>query len=332
VQEWVVRYVPDQPIRPWSPPEYTVDAQGKVVGAAPGTPNNWGRWGNDDQKGTANLLTPERVAAAARLVRSGKRFALGLPIGNTIPNIGSRATTQHIMHRPLSDAIVGDVPGHGVESSDDMVIMALQASTQLDAHAHFSGGHTLYNGFWSGLVTGHSGARRLGVHHHANGIVGRGVLLDVARVFNIDPFGTAIDAAMLDETTKTHGVSIGKGDIVLVRTGWLGTWWDQPETRKRRRNAGLAIDTIDWLAGHDVAMVAADNRTVEVIPGPADLPNLPFHQAAIRDLGLLLGELFELDELADDCADDGIYEFLFVAEPLPVVGGVGSPLNPLAIK
>ena len=79
-------------------------------------------------------------------------------------------------------------------------------------------------------------------------------------------------------------------------------------------------------------MVAADNRAVEAIPGPAHLPPLPFHIAALRDLGLLVGELFDLDELAGDCAADGVYEFMFVAQPLPVVGAAGSPLNPLALK
>jgi len=323
--------VPDEPIQPWQPPTYAVDADGKVMGASPGSPNNWGRWGPHDQRGTANLLTPERVAAAARLVRSGRQFSLGLPIGRGQPNPGTRAAPVHLMTRSMADVVVGDVQ-LDIESSDDSVFMALQASTQLDAHAHFAHDHVLYNGYWAGVVTGRSGARRLGVHHHGGGIVGRGVLLDAARVGATDPFEGVIDAALLDATERDHGVEIGPGDIVLVRTGWLGAWLGDPALRVRRRNAGLAIDTIEWLAERDVAMVAADNRAVEAIPGPAHLPTLPFHIAALRDLGLLLGELFDLDELARDCASDGVYEFLFVAEPLPVVGAAGSPLNPLALK
>jgi kynurenine formamidase len=326
-----MRHVSEEPIEPWSPPSYQVDGDGKVIGATPGRPNNWGRWGPLDQRGTANLLTPARVTAAARLARTGRQFALGLPIGGGTANPGTRDAPRHVMFRPMSDAVVGDTMS-GVESADDLVVLGLQATTQLDGHGHFAQGHVLYNGFWAGLVTGRSGARRLGVHHHGNGILGRGVLLDAARVGGLDPFEGVIGPDLLDKTAVAHGVEVGAGDIVLIRTGWLGAWLDNPEWRRRRRSAGLSLDTINWLAALDVAMVAADNRAVEAIPGPEGHPLLPFHAAALRDLGLLLGELFDLDELARDCQQDGVYEFLFVAMPMPVVNAVGSPLNPLALK
>ena len=172
----------------------------------------------------------------------------------------------------------------------------------------------------------------LGIHHQADGIVGRGVLLDPARFLGIDPFESSISAAMLDATVSAEGVTVQAGDILLVRTGYLGTWVDHPELRVRRRQSGLDLDTIPWLAERDAAMVAADNRTVEAIPGPAGRGLLPWHRAALRDMGLLIGELFDLDGLAEDCADDGTFEFFFCAAPLPVVNAVGSPLNPLAIK
>jgi kynurenine formamidase len=313
-------------------PTYSVDPNGKVRGAEPGSPHNWGRWGELDQKGTANLLTPERVGRAARLARTGKRFSLALPVGGGQPNAGTRPDVLHLFSRSTADFLLGDGGVHGLQTSDDMVILPLQATTQLDGHGHFGYSDSLYNGFWAGLITAGSGARRLGVHHQAEGVAGRGVLLDVARAEGIDPFEASISATMLEATMSAHGVTVEAGDIVLVRTGFLGAWLDNPELRVRRRQSGLSLDTIDWLAEKDVAMVAADNRTVEAIPGPPGHPLLPWHCAALRDLGLLVGELFDLDQLAEDCAHDGIYEFLFIAAPLPIVNAVGSPLNPLAIK
>ena len=327
-----MRPVPDDPLPEWQPPTYTVDSNGKVRGAQPGSPHNWGRWGELDQKGTANLLTAERIARAAGLARTGKRFSLALPVGRGQPNAGTRPDVLHLFSRTTADFLLGDAGVHGVQTSDDIVVLPLQATTQLDGHGHFGYGDSLFNGFWAGLVTAGSGARRLGVHHQADGLVGRGVLLDVARAANIDPFESSISAGMLETTMAAQGIAVEAGDILLIRTGFLGTWLDHPDLRIRRRQSGLALDTIEWLADKDVAMVAADNRTVEAIPGPPGHPLLPWHRAALRDLGLLVGELFDLDYLAADCAGDGTYEFLFVASPLPIVNGVGSPLNPIAIK
>jgi kynurenine formamidase len=316
----------------WTPPAYTVDAGGKVVGARPGPRHNWARWGELDERGTANLLTPERVQQAAGLIRTGRRFSLGLPMGRGGPNPTTRPAAHHLFTRASGDHILGDPGPADVQSADDLVILPLQGSTQLDGHAHVGEDDVLYNGFWAGLVTATSGARRLGIQHQAEGIVGRGVLLDVARVHEIDPFETGIGPDMLDSTAASHGVEVGAGDIMLVRTGFLRTWLSEPETRRRRRQSGLTAATIDWLADRDVAMVAADNRTIEVIPRSGNGSALPFHVAALRDLGLLLGELFELEALAEACAGDGVYEFFFAAMPLPLVNAVGSPLNPVVIK
>jgi kynurenine formamidase len=327
-----MRAVPEAELSEWHPPTYSVDGNGKVIAARAGSPNNWGRWGDLDQKGTANLLTAERAARAARLVKTGKRYSLALPLGNGQLNPGTRPNVLHLFSRSTADFLLGDRGVHGVQTSDDIVVLPLQAATQLDGHGHFAHDDSLYNGYWAGLVTAGSGARRLGIHHHADGIVGRGVLLDVARVVGIDPFEASITATMLEATMSAQQVALGPGDILLVRTGFLGAWLDKPELRVRRRQSGLDFDTIPWLAERDVAMVAADNRTVEAVPGPPGQPLLPWHRAALRDLGLLVGELFDLDELAEDCAATDVYEFLFVAAPLPVVNAVGSPLNPLVIK
>jgi kynurenine formamidase len=332
-----VRDVPDAPFAGWEPPDYRVDADGKVVGAAPGEPNNWGRFGALDQIGTANLLTAERVARAASLVRTGKRFSLALPIGRPTPG-GYRAEPAHLYGFAAGDGVLGGGRGgarHQV--SDDYIFMALQASTQVDGFGHVGADGTLYNGYWAGMVTAAGGARRLGIHHLARGIVGRAVLLDVARcegVEHLEP-GTPIGPDELDGTARAQGVDLEAGDIVLVRTGhigWkLGLARDDPAAASRSE-PGISTRAIPWLHDHDVAMIATDNAACSVVPPEPGDEFLTWHVAALRDLGLLVGELFDLDELADDCARDGVYEGLFAAAPMPIVGASGSPLNPLVMK
>ena len=326
-----MREVHDVPLTSWMPPEYVVDSDGKVEGATPGKVHNWGRWGANDQLGTANLLTPERRVAAAALVRSGRTVSLGLPVGGHEPNPGTRSEILHFFRRTTADHLLGDTAAFDLQTSDDVVFLPLQGSTQLDGHAHFAKDDVLYNGYWAGLVTAQSGARRLGIHNQAGGIVGRGVLLDIPSVEDIDPFGAQIGPELLERAEQAASLTVGAGDIVLVRTGFLGAWLANPDQRNRRRQAGLTHETATWLASRDVAMVAADNRTVESIPASDGHAVLSFHVAALRDLGLLLGELFDLDELARACAEERRHEFLFAAMPFPLVNGVGSPLNPLAM-
>nr|MBA3654378.1 cyclase family protein [Actinomycetota bacterium] len=213
-----MRQVPDVALKGWTPPHYEVDDRGKVVGAVPGQPNNWGRWGDDDQRGCLNLLTPERVAAAATLARTGKRFALGLPIGGPTTMPGYRPPPLHLFSQTTGDFVLGD---GRLQYSDDHLVLALQATTQLDGFGHVGSGDVLYNGFWAGLVTASSGARRLGIHNLADGIAGRAVLLDLALEGRL-PGGHAIEADALQAAADAQGVAVGAGDIVLIRTGHLG--------------------------------------------------------------------------------------------------------------
>ncbi len=318
-----MRQVPDVALKGWTPPHYEVDDRGKVVGAVPGQPNNWGRWGDDDQRGCLNLLTPERVAAAATLARTGKRFALGLPIGGPSKMPGYRPPPLHLFSQTTGDFVLGD---GRLQYSDDHLVLALQATTQLDGFGHVGSGDVLYNGFWAGLVTASSGARRLGIHNLADGIAGRAVLLDLALEGRL-PGGHAIEADALQAAADAQGVAVGAGDIVLIRTGHLG--WLLEGNEEAGGAPGLTYRALPWLHERDVAMVACDNLACEVLPAEGPLP---FHVGALRDLGLLIGELFDLDALATDCAADGVYEMFFVAPPLPVVNAVGSPLNPVCIK
>src|SRR5579862_1990491 len=332
-----MRDIPDQPFAGWDPPDYSVDGRGKVVGAAPGPVHNWGRFGELDQLGTANHLTPERIAAAAALVKTGKRFSLALPIGLPTPG-GYRSEPLHFYGMAAGDSVLGAGRGGArYPVSDDYIVMALQASTQLDGFGHVGGDSTLYNGYWAGLVTATGGARRLGVHLLAAGIVGRAVLLDVARhlgVEHLEP-GFPIGPDELEGAASAQHVSVGAGDIVLVHTGHVG--WKLglaagSADALTRSEPGISTRAIPWLHDHDVAMIATDTAACSVVPPEPGDEFLTWHVAALRDLGLLVGELFDLDELAADCAADGVSEGFFVAAPMPIVGASGSPLNPIVVK
>ena len=327
----------------WTPPSYSVDDRGKVVGGyTPREPNNWGRWGEDDQRGTQNLIGPDQRIAAAQLVKTGKIFSLALPLNAEAPVWPSRPAPQRLATMTGADAVVGSPangPAPGFQFSDDILTMATHGSTHWDGLAHGMCEDSLYNGFWAGNVTALTGSRVLGIEQQRDCFVGRGVLADVARHQGLDacPLRQVITAQMLDDALATQGVELRTGDILLVRTGHLSRWWTRPEDQKPMAyfldSPGLSRDSIPWLREHGIAALACDNIGVEIlIPEDPEERINPLHVGCLVDLGLTLGELWVLDDLAADCAADGTYEFLLAAQPLNLPGGIGSPLNPIALK
>jgi kynurenine formamidase len=330
------------------PPRYEVDDDGKVVGFQPPPLNNWGRWGPDDRRGAANFITPEARVRAAGLIRRGQVFSLALPLDASAPVPTGRHAPLHLMVASGMDQL--GRPG----STDDYLIMSLQGSTQWDGFGHWIREDVLYNGFWAGTVDDR-GARTLGIEHLAACLTGRGVLLDVCRLKGVDrlPPGYAISPADLDAAAAAEGVEVRSGDLLFVRTGHLGRWWELSDKAPfYEAQAGLALECAAWLHAREIAAVAADNGALEVItPQPpgrwtvrltssdgrpqfvhSATSSGRLHTVLLRDLGITIGELFQLDALAADCARDGVYEFFVCAQPLPVTGGVGSPVNPTAIK
>lgn len=306
------------------------------------TLSNWGRWGTDDQLGTANYITPDAIVAAARLVRRGRVFSCAIPLDEKGPVYPGRLPPKHLMTVSGADYAAGmrgfgTAPKGGIKFADDYLFAALQASTQWDGLAHAWYGEHLYNGVHEKEIRG-TGARKLGIDRLYQHFVARGVLLDVARAVNGGhrlEAGRAIQSADLDRAVERAGTDIRTGDVLLVRTGHLGWYYTLGKKAEFWAGApGLGHSTVAWLHERQVAAVAMDNITVEVQPAEdaASGATLPLHGALLRDLGLTLGEMFALDELADDCAADSVYEFLFVAPPLRITGAVGSPINPLAIK
>jgi kynurenine formamidase len=295
--------------------------------------SNWGRWGADDQLGTLNHLTPERVRAAAALVRRGTRVDLSVPFAKDGP-LHQRRRSARVNPVHLMCMLPGDIDlGDGVEIADDYVVMPLQAATQWDGFGHIGYDGYCYNGIPTSSIRAVGGATRNGIELTLPGFTGRGVLLDIPRLLGVDelPADHAITPADLEQAEGSQGVRVGPGDALLVRTGWLAKgrsdgWSDWLEVEP-----GLTLDCAEWLRDRDVCAVAADNWGVEVAPPAAGDGVLPLHCVLIRDMGMMLGEIWDLDRLAQHCAADRVWEFLLVAPVLRVTGAVGSPVTPVAV-
>jgi kynurenine formamidase len=301
----------------------------------------WGLFGDDDNVGMINLQTPERIAAAAKLVKRGAVFSLNWAQHKPDPPLFGRGALRHTVIRrtPI---------GH--HSDDVLDNFYPQASSQWDALTHVG---DFEHGFWGGVTVqqlrGEADKHRLGIHHWARrGIAGRCVLLDVAR-FRSEQ-GRPIDCAAsdpisiadLDATLAAQDVKPEPGDVWLIRTGWVG-WYEQQRyvtrmglsERSALKAPGLACSEAmaEYLFDHHPAAIAADNPALEAWPPPNFVePDGFLHHFLLGRFGIAIGEMFVLDALARDCADDGVYTALFTSAPLNIVGGTGSPPNALVLK
>jgi kynurenine formamidase len=297
---------------------------------------NWGRWGPDDETGTLNLVDDEARRRGAAAVVSGRAFALGLPLsedeGIQLGFVEGRVNPTRTMvgvNKPIN----ADQPDWAC-FSEDLLSLATQCATHWDALAHASYGGVIYNGYPASSIS-EQGAARCGIHRLTT-VVSRGVLLDVARALGRDVLapGHPIMPADLDAACELARVALEPGDIVLVRTGQM------VHLAPGRRDLvaytypspGLTIETAEWFHARDVAAVATDTLPFEVIPCQRDDAYLPVHLLHLVEMGLTQGQNWVLDALAEDCAGDGRYTFLLDATPLGLTEGLGSPLNPVALK
>jgi hypothetical protein len=316
--------------------------------APPGS--SWGVFGADDQLGTLNFLTEETAAHAARLVRAGRTYNLDYPLNTFVPSLsGTRPASEH--------SIFANGPNHRDDWLDSFY---LQSTTQIDGWRHMRDPiYGFYGGVQDDLVV--VDGPDLGIQLAAEkGIFARGVLVDLPRYFEsigraYDPMGVMfIGPEDLDAALAFHGVRWETGDVLVLRTGWssqyLGmTKEQQAEHRKNMVSPGLdqSREILAYLWDNQISMAVSDNIGVEAIPVRPDSvffdanepkPNSGMshngmlHRPVIALLGLLLGECWNLDDLADACAADGRYEFLLTAKPLDLIGAVGSPANAMAVK
>ncbi len=304
----------------------------------PGAPrgSTWGLWGDDDEIGTLNLIGREQVRAAAALVRRGSVFSLNWDLTQPAPPFFGRATLRHTILAKYEGVAVDDfVDGFWP-----------QASSQWDGLRHFADAeHGFYNGASLEDVTA-PGPGRLGMEHWARrGIAARGVLLDVARVLErdgvgFDPFDFhPVGPSLLARAAAEQDVELRTGDVLVIRTGWIEAYERLSGEARialaeegRPGSPGLYGDDVPaflWDAG--MAAVAADNPALEAGRRGTG-SDLALHKALLARLGMPLGELWDVQQLARDCAQDGVYEFLLTSAPLVIPGGAGSPPNVLALK
>jgi kynurenine formamidase len=316
------------------------DPEGAIAAAAERV-SNWGRWGADDVRGTMNFLDDAKRASAGALIRTGRAISLSQAFDMDGPQKGWRRRTNpvHTMLDTGTDAVAG-IQGfpHGLGGADDVVSMPLQCSTQWDGLGHIFDHGRAWNGRAADQVVTSLGDRVTGIETVKDVVAGRAVLLDVGRVLGTDgelPDGFAITEEHLEQTISAQGASsaVGRGDIVLVRTGQLGRarrdgWGDYAGGPA----PGLSFTTVDWLHRTEIAAIATDTWGFEVRPNEFEDAFQPLHQVAIPHIGLFLGEMWDLELLAAACAGDGRFDCWLTAAPIPVTGAVGAPVNPVAVR
>jgi kynurenine formamidase len=295
---------------------------------------NWGRWGEDDELGTMNLITPEKVREAAGLVRSGRRVSMAIPInkfgGPDNPNQALLFVTQG-----------HDVPvdGSKVRFALDFMGMACHGDchTHVDALCHISYDGRTYNGRDASEVIKTTGATGQDITAYASGVVGRGVLLDIPRLRGVpwlEP-GEAVTRSELDESAEAEGVSLGEGDILVLRTGHhrrrleLGAWDNSPPPVGDGK-AGVHVDTIRWMHEKGIAAFLPDGDG-ETVPSVVSGITYPIHPLQVVAMGMLVSDSLQFEDLVAACEEEGRYEFMVVGLPLRLPGATGSPWNPIAI-
>jgi kynurenine formamidase len=297
--------------------------------------NNWGRWGEDDQRGALNLITPEAVKAAAQRRATGKVYSLAIQLTReSVPAVHDRPAPERYTLTTMAD--IGRVPpifeiGEGVGANEDVLTMPSHIGTHMDALSHVTSESMLYNGFPADSFTPRGGAAKCGIEHTGS-FAGPAKLLDVAGyvVAHVNPQGLApgqiIDSAVLEACRASQGTQIDPGDILLVRTGWIehrnatvgpAQSWMQP---------GLGLDAVSFIRDYNLSAVGTDNSAVESIPFDQNR-FLCVHIELLQQLGVTMIEHLWLAELAADSC----YDVLLAVGALLVTGASGSPVNPIAI-
>ncbi len=313
---------------------------------------NWGRWGEDDELGCGNLLDNASAQRGTAAVRSGRNISLSVDLRSDGIQVGQPARRFNPI---LTHTSVNDIDPHAPgmwRGTDDLVTMSTCAGTHLDALAHISYDGQLYNGYPAEETTAQFGAAKLGAEK-LPAIATRGVLLDVARAKGVDrldeiDMGFAISGDDLDEAAEFAKVEIQPGDFVVVRTGWMqhylnsergmpdeigntGRW--MYAVGKDFQSTGVSTKSVQWMRDHDVAGCVNDTYAYESFPPSepdwSDL--LAVHMLQVRDMGLIQGQNWNLEELSVACAERGSGEFLLVANPEPFVGAASTPVAPVAV-
>ena len=305
------------------------------------SPKNWGNWGPEDEVGSLNYLTPEVIMKAAGSIKQGKVFTLQVkmanPEGDPVWPGRSGAVRTTVIDEGHYIAGKGVNFAGGAHYADDYMTCFLQGSTQYDALGHVWYDGQIWNGYDAKTTIG--GLAKASVLPLAEkGIVGRGILLDMARFRGKDVLDVAETFTHEDlmACAKAQGTEILPRDIIVIRTGWIGKFYKvtREEFYGNFVEPGLTHSDalVRWFHEMEIPNLVTDTIANEVTVDPVSGVVLPLHNALMRNLGVTLTEICWLDDLAADCVADGQWTFLYVAAPLKVVGGTGAPVNPIAIK
>lgn len=280
--------------------------------------SNWGRWGDDDQLGTLNLITPQIRKDAAALVQEGISVSLSMDL-DVDSSLNNTQPFQHTLAR------------FGQWTMDTYCINYHgYTHSHIDAQRHIAHDGKIYNGYPLERVD-QIGSGNMGIHHMKNGIFTRGVLVDIPLlkgVSYLEP-GTSITIADLEAWEKKSGITVQRGDVLLIRTGRWAREKEKGMWKFDENAAGLHASTAKWLKERDVAVLGSDG-TADVLPSGCEGQTHPLHQLVLIGLGMPLLDNLNLEDIATVAAGQNRWEFLLVLAPLRVIGGTGSPLNPIA--
>lgn len=281
------------------------------------------RWGADDERGAANLMQPEVVLRAARLIQRGEVIEMGYPLHAGMPFFGNRIFNQQIKRTRWSSA------SNPRGSNEEIVTTELgQVGTQIDGFAHQSIGNSFYNCFQMDEVVTRTGFSRLGIEN-SGALFTRGVLLDVAALHGVDMLADQyeITAQDLQDALERQNLRLETGDAVIINTGF-GRLWGIDNVRYYSTRPGLGIEAAEWLAAQDPMIVGSDSCCVEVNPNPDPNLSSPVHQILLVAHGIYMIESLKLDELITSDID----EFAFIVQPLKLEGATGSSVAPIAVR
>jgi kynurenine formamidase len=292
------------------------------------TVSNWGRWSDDGRRGALNHLTRDRIAAALRLARTGESVSLSRPL-RTEAGIDMPVPADHHMTM-LTDV---DIGSGSVRFAKDYVGADYhnEGHSHIDAFSHVAFKGHFFDGKPDRSVTS-EGARTGDIEVLRDGLVGRAVLLDVPRVRGVqwvEP-GEHVFREDLEAAEREQGVSAGPGDILLVRTGHARRLTELEPWDTRKAKAGLHPTTALFLAERQISVLGSDGNN-DTAPSTTEGVAFPIHVLAINAMGVHLLDYLDFEHVAARCEAEGRWVFLFVAAPLRIVRGTGSPLNPLAI-
>ena len=280
--------------------------------------SNWGRWGDEDQLGTLNLITPQLRKQAAALVQEGISVSLSMDL-DVDSSINNTQPFQHTLFRFGQWTMDNySISYHGYTHS------------HMDAQRHIALDGKIYNGYPEESID-QTGSGNMGIHHMKNGVFARGVLVDIPLlkgVSYLEP-GTSITIADLEEWEKKSGITVQSGDVLLIRTGRWAREQEKGAWKFDENAAGLHASTAKWLKERDVAVLGSDG-TADVLPSGYEGQSHPLHQLTLIALGMPLLDNLNLEDVAKVAEEQNRWEFLLVLAPMRIVGGTGSPLNPIA--